>query len=220
MKAMILAAGRGERMRPLTDECPKPLLRAGGKALIEYHLEALARAGITGVVINHAWHGEQIEAALGDGRRYGVQIEYSAEGAALETAGGIVRALPLLGDVFVALNADIWTDYPLENLPAEPRGLAHLVMVDNPTHNPDGDFALHNSRLTEEGQPRLTFSGIGLYRAALFAGLAPGIRPLGPLLRQAMQQGMVSGEHYQGQWLDVGTPQRLAWLDEQLTLNQ
>lgn len=220
MKAMILAAGRGERMRPLTDKTPKPLLQAGGKALIEYHLEALARAGFSQVVINHAWLGEQIEQALGDGRRYGVQIEYSSEGTALETAGGIVKALPLLGEVFLALNADIWTDYPLEHLPQAPPGLAHLVMVDNPQHHPQGDFALVDTQLSEAGESRLTFSGIGIYRASLFDQLAPGVRALGPLLREAMQQGKVSGEHYHGQWLDVGTPERLVWLDEQLMLNR
>ena len=220
MKAMILAAGRGERMRPLTDETPKPLLQAGGKALIEYHLEALAKAGFTRVVINHAWLGEQIEQVLGDGRRYGVQIEYSAEGTALETAGGIVNALPLLGEVFLALNADIWTDYPLDNLPRAIPGLAHLVMVDNPQHHPRGDFALVGDHLREADEPRLTFSGIGIYHASLFDQLAPGVRALGPLLREAMQQGKVSGEHYHGQWLDVGTPERLAWLDEQLMLNR
>lgn len=216
MKAMILAAGRGERMRPLTDNCPKPLLRAGGKPLIEYHIEALAAAGITDIVINHAWLGEQIEAALGSGERYGVRLDYSAEGSALETAGGIVRALPLLGEVFIALNADIWTDYPLENLIRVPQGLAHLVMVDNPVHHPTGDFALRGQHLEADAEPRLTFSGIGLYRAELFAGLADGIRPLAPLLREAMLAGNLSGEHYRGQWLDVGTPQRLAELDEQL----
>ncbi|TDY04325.1 N-acetylmuramate alpha-1-phosphate uridylyltransferase MurU [Thiohalophilus thiocyanatoxydans] len=217
MKAMILAAGRGERMRPLTDHCPKPLLQVGGKALIEYHIEALAGAGITGIVINHAWLGAQIETALGDGQRYGVQLEYSPEPAALETAGGIVQALPRLGETFVVVNADIWCDYPFARLPEEPAGLAHLVMVDNPAHHRQGDFALQGDRLGEQGEPRLTFSGIGVYRAELFAGLAPGVRPLGPLLRQAMQAGKVSGEHYRGQWWDIGTPQRLAQLNAQLT---
>lgn len=217
MKAMILAAGRGERMRPLTDHCPKPLLQVGGKALIEYHIEALAGAGITGIVINHAWLGAQIETALGDGQRYGVQLEYSPEPAALETAGGIVQALPRLGETFVVINADIWSDYPFARLPEEPAGLAHLVMVDNPAHHRQGDFALQGDRLGEQGEPRLTFSGIGVYRAELFAGLVPGVRPLGPLLRQAMQAGKVSGEHYRGQWWDIGTPQRLAQLNAQLT---
>jgi len=217
MKAMILAAGRGERMRPLTDHCPKPLLQVGGKALIEYHIEALAAAGITEIVINHAWLGAQIESALGDGRRYGVRLNYSPESTALETAGGIVQALPRLGETFVVINADIWSDYPFARLPADPAGLAHLVMVDNPAHHPQGDFALQGDRVVEEGEPRLTFSGIGVYRAELFAALAPGVRPLGPLLRQAMLAGKVSGEDYRGQWWDIGTPQRLAQLNAQLT---
>ncbi|MFP3873174.1 MAG: N-acetylmuramate alpha-1-phosphate uridylyltransferase MurU [Thiohalophilus sp.] len=219
MKAMILAAGRGERMRPLTDHCPKPLLQVGGKALIEYHIEALAAAGITDIVINHAWLGTQIETTLGDGQRYGVRLDYSPEPTALETAGGIIQALPRLGETFVVLNADIWSDYPFARLPGDPAGLAHLVMVDNPAHHLRGDFALQGDRLDEQGEPRLTFSGIGVYRAELFAGLAPGVRPLGPLLRQAMQAGKVSGEHYRGQWWDIGTPQRLAQLNAQLTDN-
>lgn len=219
MKAMILAAGRGERMRPLTDTCPKPLLQAGGKALIEYHIEALAAAGINEIVINHAWLGDQIE-KLGTGERYGVRLHYSHEATALETAGGIIQALPWLGEVFIALNADIWTDYPLARLPAEPEGLAHLVMVDNPAHHPQGDFGLRENVLDEQHEPRLTFSGIGVYRAGLFADLRPGVRPLGPLLRAAMQQGKVSGEYYSGQWRDIGTPQRLAELDAQLNGGQ
>ncbi|MGD8408453.1 MAG: nucleotidyltransferase family protein [Thiohalophilus sp.] len=217
MKAMILAAGRGERMRPLTDQTPKPLLQVGGKALIEYHIESLAAAGIQEIVINHAWLGEKIESALGNGDRFGVSLSYSAEGNALETAGGIIRALPLLGDVFIALNADIWTDYPLGELPDSPEGLAHLVMVDNPPHHPQGDFVLQNGHLNIDAGARLTFSGIGVYRTEMFAGLADGIRPLGPLLREAMQAGKVSGEHYHGQWMDVGTPQRLDELDRQLS---
>lgn len=217
MKAMILAAGRGERMRPLTEHTPKPLLRVGGKALIEYHIESLIAAGIEEIVINHAWLGEQIEKTLGSGERFGINLRYSAEGNALETAGGIIRALPLLGDIFIALNADIWTDYPLGELPDSPEGLAHLVMVDNPPHHTQGDFALQDGRLNVEASPRLTFSGIGVYRAELFAGLTDGVRPLGPLLRKAMQAGKVSGEHYHGQWMDVGTPERLAELDRQLS---
>ena len=217
MKAMILAAGRGERMRPLTEHTPKPLLRVGGKALIEYHIESLIAAGIEEIVINHAWLGEQIEKTLGSGERFGINLRYSAEGNALETAGGIIRALPLLGDIFIALNADIWTDYPLGELPDSPEGLAHLVMVDNTPHHTQGDFALQDGRLNVEASPRLTFSGIGVYRAELFAGLTDGVRPLGPLLRKAMQAGKVSGEHYHGQWMDVGTPERLAELDRQLS---
>jgi MurNAc alpha-1-phosphate uridylyltransferase len=218
MIAMLLAAGRGERMRPLTDTRPKPLLEVAGRALIEYHLAALQRAGIREVVINHAWLGEQIEARLGTGERHGLHISYSPERpVALETAGGIVQALPRLGAApFMVINADIWTDYPLQNLPQQLEGLAHLVMVDNPPHHPGGDFRLAGRRLVAEGEPRLTFSGIGVYHPDLFAGLEPGVRPLAPLLQAAMQADQVSGEHYRGRWVDVGTPQRLAALDREL----
>jgi len=211
MKAMLLAAGRGERMRPLTDATPKPLLRIGGQTLIERHILALARAGITELVINHAHLGGQIVAALGDGRAYGVAIRYSDEdGAALETGGGIFRALPLLGEApFLVVNADIWTDYPFAGLPADLTGLAHLVMVDNPEHHADGDFSLSGGRLAQRGPAMLTFSGIGIYRPELFAGCSPGAFPLAPLLRRAMDDGQVSGEHYRGGWFDIGTPARL-----------
>ena len=215
---MILAAGRGERMRPLTDTTPKPLLKVAGQSLIEYHLGNIQRAGITEVVINHAWLGEQIESTLGDGGRYGLHIEYSREGEALETAGGIQKALSLLGDdVFIAINGDIWTDYALSNLPSEPRGLAHLVLVDNPPQHPEGDFMLQDGQLLPEGSDCLTFSGIGLYRPELFAELKPGKSPLAPLLRKAMASGQVSGEHHQGQWFDIGTPERLEALDNMLS---
>ena len=218
MKAMILAAGRGERMRPLTDATPKPLLKVGGKALIEYHLEHIRAAGIIEVVINHAWLGEQIETALGDGRRYGLNIEYSREGEALETAGGIQRALPLLGETpFIAINGDIWTDYSLTNLPETLEGLAHLVLVDNPPQHPKGDFMLQAGQILPSGENCLTFSGIGLYRPALFADLKPGKAPLAPLLRQAMAEGQVTGEQYRGRWFDIGTPARLQQLDALLT---
>jgi len=217
MKAMILAAGRGERMRPLTDNCPKPLLRVGGKALIEYHIEALVTSGIREIVINHAWLGDQIESYLGDGSRYAARLYYSHEEPALETAGGIVQALPLLGETFIVVNGDIWTDYSFARLEKAPSMLAHLVMVANPEHNPQGDFSLQDGRLSPDTEPRLTFSGIGLYSAELFQGLEPGIRPLAPLLTNAMQQGRVSGEIYRGKWLDIGTPQRLAQLDHELT---
>ncbi len=218
MKAMILAAGRGERMRPLTDTTPKPLLEVGGKPLIVWHLEALAQAGIKEVVINHAWLGEQIEARLGDGRVYDVHIHYSPEKPeALETAGGIIQALPLLGDdPFLVINGDIWCDYPISNLVAQPLSpvfAAHLVMVDNPPQHSEGDFVLNGSLLAAEGKPRLTFSGIGVYSASLFAGLPQGKRPLAPLLRAAMKKEKVSGEHYSGQWFDIGTPARLQQLD-------
>ena len=178
MKAMILAAGRGERMRPLTDETPKPLLRIGGQTLIERHVNALAAAGIRELVINHAHLGEQLVQALGDGAACGVDIQWSAEPAgALETGGGIFNALPLLGDApFVVVNADIWTDFPFSELPEEPDGLAHLVLVDNPAHHPEGDFVLSSDRVSQGGGARLTFSGIGtvlrLQRRCLPAGAA------------------------------------------------
>jgi len=217
MKAMILAAGRGERMRPLTDSTPKPLLKVGGKALIEYHLENIKQAGLHDVVINHAWLGEQIETTLGDGSRYGLRIEYSREGEALETAGGIQRALTLLGnEPFMAINGDIWTDYSLQSLPPAPTGLAHLVLVDNPPHHPTGDFMLQSGTLLPTGPACLTFSGIGLYRPELFAGLKPGKSPLAPLLREAMHNRDISGEHHTGQWFDIGTPERLQELDQLL----
>lgn len=218
MKAMILAAGRGERMRPLTDRVPKPLLEVAGKPLIQYHIEALREAGFEELVINHAHLGEQIVARLGDGRALGVRIAYSVEPpGALETGGGIRQALALLGgDTFLVVNGDIWTDYPYRQLQRQPEGLAHLVLVDNPEHHVDGDFRLEHGKVDAEGGPRLTFSGIGLYRPELFAGHAPGRFPLAPLLRGAMQAGRVSGEHYQGRWMDIGTAQRLAELDRQL----
>ncbi|MDH3948177.1 MAG: nucleotidyltransferase family protein [Gammaproteobacteria bacterium] len=220
MRAMILAAGRGERMRPLTDNTPKPLLEVGGKALIEYHLAALQQADVHDVIINHAWLGEQIESRLGNGDQYGLRIEYSPEiPAALETAGGIIQALPRLGtEPFIVINGDIWCDYPLQQLPRHLNGLAHLVMVANPPHNPQGDFCLSNSKLQAAGEPKLTFSGIGVYHPELFAGLEPGIRPLAPLLKNAMAAGRVSGEYYQGRWYDIGTPERLTELDLQLEM--
>lgn len=217
MKAMILAAGRGERMRPLTDSTPKPLLRAGDRALIEYHIEALAQAGIRELVINHAHLGDQIEAYLGDGSRYGVSIAYSVEETALETGGGIFQALPLLGEgPFLVVNGDVWTDYSFGHLLEQPVDLAHLVLVDNPRHHERGDFVLAGGRVHDREGARLTFSGIGLYRAELFTGCTPGAFKLAPLLREAMAAGRVSGEHYRGQWLDIGTPQRLQALDNAL----
>jgi MurNAc alpha-1-phosphate uridylyltransferase len=217
--AMILAAGRGERMRPLTDHTPKPLLRAGGKPLIVWHIERLAQAGICDLVVNHAHLGRHIEQALGDGSGWGVQIRYSAEGEgrALETGGGIFKALPMLDDApFMVINADVWSDLELGHLRLAPDLLAHLVMVDNPEHHPGGDFRLLRGRLYDEGRPRLTFSGIGVYHPRLFAGCHAGAFPLAPLLRAAMRRGEVSGEHHRGRWVDVGTPQRLADLDEAL----
>ncbi len=202
-------------MRPLTDHTPKPLLKvAGGRALIEFHIDNLVAAGITELVINHAYLGQQIEACLGDGSRYGAQIRYSPEGgAALETGGGIYRALPLLGDApFVVINGDIWSDYPLARLPRAVAGLAHLVLVDNPSHNPQGDFALQQGKARLNGEPRWTFSGISVLTPALFAQSEGGRFPLAPLLKSAMQQGAVSAEHYCGRWVDVGTPERLSEL--------
>ena len=261
MKAMILAAGRGERMRPLTDHTPKPLLTAGGRRLIEYHIDALVAAGMREIVINHAHLGRQIEETLGDGSRYGAQISYSPEGEALETGGGIFKALPLLGDApFVVVNGDIWTDYPYAQLPETLHGMAaapalpatapcvalppasmpspaptalmhpcmaHLVLVDNPAHHPGGDFALrignnvvpgtNNVYDPMPGERALTFSGIGVYHPELFAGCIPGKFQLAPLLRQAMRQQAVTGVHYTGHWMDIGTPQRLDELDRHLT---
>lgn len=221
MKAMILAAGRGERMRPLTLTTPKPLLQVNGRCLIEYHLAALARAGIREVIINHSWLGQQIVDYLGDGSRYDVAITYSDEGEApLETAGGIYHALPLIGDApFLVLNADIWTEYDFTYLPGEIHGLAYLVLVDNPPHHPEGDFALDSHILKNEGQ-RLTYSGIGIYHPDLFRGLAEGPQPLAPLLRKAIARGEVGGEHYRGRWWDIGTPQRLQQLDAMLRQEQ
>jgi len=218
MKAMILAAGRGERMRPLTDDRPKPLLKVGGDYLIAYHIRSLVAAGIETIVINHAWLGEQIEQAIGDGRRYDAHIHYSAEGApGLETGGGIKNALPLLGQApFLVVNGDIWCDFPFATLPQSPAGLAHLVLVDNPVFNRDGDFELQSGYVRADGAEKLTFSGIGVYRPELFDDAPEGGFPLAPLLRRAMAAGRVSGEHYCGQWVDVGTPERLYQLDAAL----
>lgn len=212
MKAMILAAGKGERLRPLTLHTPKPLVRAGGVPLVEYHVRALAAAGFRDLVINHAWLGEQIEAYLGDGERFDVSIRYSAEGEPLETGGGIHRALPLLGDEpFAVVNGDIWTDYDFTALRRPISGLAHLVLVDNPPHHPAGDFALHDGKLEEgDAASRFTYSGIAVLHPRLFAGCSAGAFKLAPLLRQAMTNGQVSGERYDGRWVDVGTHERLA----------
>lgn len=216
--AMILAAGRGQRMRPLTDHVPKPLLPLAGKPIIVHLIERLRAAGFRELVVNHAHLGSRLVAALGDGARYGVRIVYSDEGeTGLETGGGIFRALPLLqSDPFVVVNGDIWTDYPFERLPRTLDGLAYLVLVDNPAHHPRGDFALEGRRVREEGKMFLTFSGIGVYARALFAGCRPGRFPLAPLLRAAMRAGQVGGEHYRGRWYDLGTPQRLAALERML----
>lgn len=227
---MILAAGRGERMRPLTDHTPKPLLQVGGKPLIVWHIERLRAAGFIHIVINHAHLGQQIEATLGNGAGLGVAIEYSREASALETAGGIATALPLIkGEVFSVVNGDIYCEYDFSRL-AEPlsrlaagHDRAHLVLVDNPPHHPAGDFVLDGGQVKNVDTPRtpnparLTFSGIGVYHRTLFARTAAGVKaPLAPLLRLAIDAGGVSGEHYSGRWEDVGTPARLNALDEEL----
>lgn len=232
MKAMLLAAGRGERMRPLTDHIPKPLLEVGGKALIVRHIESLVRAGIRDLVINHAHLGAQIETVLGDGSRFGAHIRYSPEAQALETAGGIANALPLLGDdAFAVVNSDIFCDYDFARLRERAAGLmasgdaAYLVLVDNPPQHPHGDFGLADSRVSDPRSavpsPRpstLTFSGIGIYQPALFRDIPRGgIAPLAPLLRAQIALGKVGGEHHRGLWVDVGTPERLAELDRQLS---
>jgi len=218
MKAMILAAGRGERMRPLTDACPKPLLEAGGRALIEHHLVALAAAGFRDLVINIAHLGARIPERLGDGARYGVSIRYSDEGPEpLETGGGIVHALPLLGrERFLLVNGDVFVRLDFTAVRAPASSLAHLVLVPNPPHHAHGDFALGaDGRIVEAG-PRLTYSGVGIYDPALFDGCAPGKFPLAPLLYRARDQGRLTGQRHDGEWLDVGTPARLAELDDRL----
>ena len=234
MKAMILAAGRGERMRPLTDTCPKPLLKVRGRPLILWQVLNLVRAGITDIVINHAHLGHMIEDALGDGSRYGARIAYSAEGTALETAGGIAKALPLLGDEpFVAISGDIYIPHfdftqVLDALqgndvwgnphPADQRDIAWLYLVKNPPFHPDGDFALTNYTVTADSAPRHTFANIGVYRPEMFDGIAPGERArLGPLLHEYAAKGRIGGELYNGTWENVGTPDQLAALNAPLT---
>lgn len=221
MKAMILAAGLGTRLRPITDTLPKPLVEAGGKPLIAWHLEKLAALGVREVVINHAWLGDRLEEALGDGTGFGLRIAWSREGLPpLETAGGIRRALPLLGDKpFLLVNGDIWTDFDFARLPAllPDADDAHLVLVPNPEFHPEGDFRLDAAgRVHADGEPRLTYAGIALLRPSLFAGLPDGPHPLAPLLRAAMQRGRVGGQRHDGHWTDVGTPQRLDALRRQL----
>ncbi|OMG73447.1 N-acetylmuramate alpha-1-phosphate uridylyltransferase MurU [Burkholderia ubonensis] len=228
--AMIFAAGRGERMRPLTDTCPKPLLEAGGKPLIVWQIERLAQAGIESIVINHAWLGAQIEAALGDGSRWGVRLAYSAEGDALETAGGIAQALPLLErdgrpTVFVAVAGDVFCEFDYRTLAAPAARMAaldapamHLVMVPNPPFHPSGDFALgDDGRLSLDGAARVTFGSIGLYDTRMFHDLAPGTRrALTPYFRATIEAGRASGELYEGIWENVGTPAQLGELDARL----
>ncbi|MEC3765842.1 MULTISPECIES: N-acetylmuramate alpha-1-phosphate uridylyltransferase MurU [Cupriavidus] len=236
MKVMIFAAGRGDRMRPLTDACPKPLLAVGGKPLIVWKIEALARAGLRDIVINHAWLGAQIEAALGDGSRFGVRIAYSAEGEALETAGGIAKALPLLshdpvrGEIFLAVSGDIFCDYDFRALLPRAQALAgaaaphmHLVMVPNPPFHPRGDFALDDhGRLSLEAEPatgaRLTFGNIGLYDTRLFTDIVPGTRlAMTPIYHAGIAAGTATGERFDGRWENVGTPAQLTELDAMLS---
>lgn len=230
--ALIFAAGLGERMRPLTEHTPKPLLPVGGKPLIAWHLEKLAAAGVHYVVINTSHLAEQFPAALGDGSRWGLRIRYAYEGPApLETGGGMLNALPLLGpEPFLVVSGDVWCDADFAALPAEPRGLAHLLMTGNPAHHPRGDFRLDaEGRLHDDGEPRLTYSGIGVFRRELLdgwrevVGAAPGAEAkpprfrLRPLLETAMARGLIDGSHHRGAWTDVGTPQRLAELETGLS---
>lgn len=231
MKALIFAAGLGERMRPLTDSTPKPLLSVGGKRLIEWHLEKLAASGVDEVVVNTSWLADQFPQTLGDGSRWDLRIHYAYEGSTpLETGGGMCNALQWLGNApFIAVNGDIWCDADFTALPREPDGQAHLLLVDNPAHNPRGDFVLvDNGLVHSEGEQRLTFSGIGVYHASLLADwrtvigdvtgteLMPPRFKLAPLLRAAMGRGAVTGAHHRGRWTDVGTPERLQLLDDAL----
>ena len=219
-RALIFAAGRGERMRPLSDTTPKPLLRVGGVALIERHIERLAAAGVRRIVINTSHLADRFPASLGDGSRWNLRIDYSYEGAQpLETGGGMLRALPLLGaDPFIAVNGDLWTDFPFSTLPQNPDRLAHLVMVANPPQHPFGDFVLRDGLLHDEAAPRLTFAGIGVYRTELVAAQQPGRFSVVPLLRAAMRDGRVSGERFDGEWDDIGTPQRLEDLQRRIAV--
>jgi MurNAc alpha-1-phosphate uridylyltransferase len=213
---MLLAAGRGERLRPITDSLPKPLVGIAGQPLIVYHLEALARAEVRDVVINLSWLGDKIRGALGDGSRYGVRITYSEEGPVpLETGGGIYRALPLLGPApFLVVNSDVWTDVDFSRvLTLEEDADARLLLAPNPPHHPRGDFGLEGDFVVEREVGRFTYTGIGVYRPELFAGCTPGKFPLLPLLQRAIAARRLRGEVYRGEWLDIGSPDRLAWLD-------
>lgn len=222
MKAIILAAGKGERMRPLTLTTPKPLLPAGGKPLIVYHLENLRHAGFRDIVINHAWLGAQIETTLGKGEAFGLAIRYSAESEPLETAGGIQQALPLLTDQgddwFLVINGDIWSDLDLASLIPPTDADALLVLANNPTHHPDGDFCLRDDGMVSaSGDQRLTFTGVSLLHRRLFENLPPGRAKLAPILHAAIAGQRVRGLHHSGQWLDIGTPERLQELDAMLS---
>lgn len=221
MRAMILAAGRGERMRPLTDTMPKPLLAVGGKPLLQYHIEALARIGVREIVMNLAWKGESIRAAFGDGARFGVAIRYSDEGeSALETGGGVFNALPLLGaEPFLVVSGDVWTDYPFERLMGRltTSDLAHLVLVPNPDFHMQGDFGLCGGRLVNRAPERYTYANIGVFRPEFFAGCNAGRFPLAPLMREHIDADRVSGELFLGAWRNVGTPEQLQALDRELS---
>ena len=222
MKAMILAAGRGERMRPLTEKLPKPMLEVGGHRLIEYHLAALVALGVRDVVINLSWQGERIRESLGDGTARGLTIRYSDEGPEpLGTGGGLFAALPLLGEApFIVVNGDVWTDFPLRSLRLPPESVAHLVLVANPEHHPSGDFALAPGGRVVEGPDTLTFSGVSMLDPRLFDGCVAGVFALKPLLERALAAGRLSGQRYGGSWRDVGTPARLAALDADLRLGR
>jgi len=214
---MILAAGRGERMRPLTDFTPKPLLKIKGKALIAYHLEKLTLAGFEKIVINHHWLGEQIEMALGNGDKYGIKIKYSKEINILETGGGIVQALPLLGkEPFLVINGDIWCNLDFNEINLNIEKLAYLFLVSNPEHNLKGDFGLENGFVINE--PQFTFSGIGIYHPNLFKDYEIKKLPLAPILRKEILEKNVTGEHFKGQWFDIGTPARLEMLETMLVV--
>jgi MurNAc alpha-1-phosphate uridylyltransferase len=219
VKAIVLAAGRGERMRPLTDSVPKPLLAVGGKPLIAYHLESLARAGVKDVVVNLSWLGERIRAALGDGRQYGVHISYSDEGPVpFETGGGIFNALPQLGPgPFLVVNGDVWTDIDFSRIELEAQAHARLVLVPNPLHHSRGDFGLEGDVVVERDTDRFTYSGIGVYRPEFFAGCTPGKFPLLPLLRRAIAARRLHGQIHRGDWCDVGSPERLATLESRIS---
>jgi MurNAc alpha-1-phosphate uridylyltransferase len=218
MRAMILAAGRGERMGELTRDVPKPLLQVAGRYLIEYPLLALAKLGISDIVINICYRGEQIKTALGNGERYGVTLHYSEEETALETGGGIYQALPLLGEnPFIVLSGDVITDFPLQRLPVEPTGLAHLVLVNNPLFHPQGDFCLEDKQIYYGKKETLTFANIGVYHPALFADCQPGRFRLGEILKKAVLAHQVTGEHYLGQWHNVGSAQELIVANTQVS---
>jgi MurNAc alpha-1-phosphate uridylyltransferase len=218
MKAMLLAAGRGERMRPLTDHTPKPLLRVADKPLICWHLEALVRAGVREVIVNLSWLGEQIRETLGDGQAFGLRIRYSEEGnPPLETGGGIFKALPLLGpEPFLVVNGDTFTDVDVRSLQLSAAADARLVLVPNPPQHPHGDFVLEGEWIVDRAGPRLTYSGIGIFSPALFHGCTAGPFPLLPLLQRASGAGRLQGQRHSGQWLDIGTPERLTALNRQL----